>query len=77
MVLPYLGEDGVPTPGVQRRVGSVLPGQEPVDVELWQGVRSRALRGLQTVGNEGFTLLGQQQEWLHVLTGDKQGWLEV
>lgn len=43
MVLPYLGEDGVPTAGVQCRVGTVLPGQEPVDVELWQGARSRAL----------------------------------
>lgn len=77
MVLPYLGEDSIPTAGVQCRVDSVLPGQEPVDVELWHGVRGRALGGLQTVGNEGFTLLRQQQEWLHALTRDKQGRLEV
>lgn len=77
MALLYLGEDGVPAAGVQRRVGTVLPGQEPVDVELWHGVRSRALRGLQTVGNEGFALLGQHQEWLHALTRDKLGWLEA
>lgn len=77
MAWPYLGEDGVPAAGVQRGVSTVLPGQVPVDVQLWQGVRGGALRGPETVGDEGCALLGQQQERLHALARDEQGWLEA
>lgn len=75
MALPYLGEDSVPAAGVQCRVGTVLPGQAPVDIQLWRSVRGIALRELETVGDESCALLGQQQEWLHVLARDKQEWL--
>lgn len=77
MALLYLGEDGIPAAGVQCWIAAVLSGQVPVDVQLWQGVRRGALRGLETVGDEGCALLGQQQEWLHALARDKQGWLEA
>lgn len=69
---PYLGEDGVLAAGVQLRVGAVVAGQLPVDVELGHGGRRAALRALQALRDEGRALLGQQQERLHALAGDVQ-----
>lgn len=41
--LRYLGEDSVPAAGVQCRIVTVLPGQVPVDAQLWYNARGVAL----------------------------------
>lgn len=68
----YLGEDSVPAAGVQCGIVTVLPGQVPVDVQLWYSARGAALRGLEAVSDEGCALLGQQQKRLHALAKDNR-----